>query len=76
MILVLILIAIGVVLYLVIHSNSVGVAEVDSWIESELEAMEAVDRLLEASEQARREMRRVTGTPGRSGWSPIGDETA
>lgn len=75
MIVVLILIALGVIVYLVTRSNSVDLDELDPWIESELDAMEAVDRLLEASDRARQEMGQVTGRPGRSGWSPFRDET-
>jgi hypothetical protein len=73
MILALFLIAIAVVMAIALVAASVH-AE-DPWIDSELEAMEAVDRLLEASERARAEMRHVTGRPERSGWSPFSGET-
>lgn len=71
MILALFLIAIALVVALV----AISVHVEDPWIESELEAMEAVDRLLEAGERARSEMRQVTGRPERSGWSPSSGET-
>jgi hypothetical protein len=59
--------------------GAAGFALLDGWltppyVDPQAQAMEAVDQLFEASEQASEQMRRIAGKHEGTAWSPFGDE--